>query len=330
VLIGLVGVALYAFQVGKLSKTILLVLSGLLIVGDLWLVDKRYLRDEKFQRNPMRQALTKTPADERILQDESHYRVLALSGNTFQEARTSYFHKSLGGYFSAKLRRYQDLIERKLSQEQQQLIRGLQEGDTTFFVFEGGTRKLNPPTPTINMLNTKYIKFGTQENAVLENAGALGNAWFVSEVSTVSSPDEEMAALGTFDPARVAVVDQEKFPLETTTFIVDSAASVGLTDYSPRDLTYQTQNANEGLLVFSEIYYPEGWQITVDGEPAEMIRVNYVLRALPLSPGEHTIHFTFQPDSFVKGGKISQIAVYLVFITSLLALGMAFYQKTRS
>jgi hypothetical protein len=263
---------------------------ALLVLVDLWGVDKRYLGTDKFQRETIAQAFQPTAADQIILRDTSlSYRVLNLQ-NPFNEAQTSYFHKSIGGYHGAKLRRYQDLIERQISTNNQQVL---------------------------NMLNMRYLITGDPKQPVQRNPGALGNAWFVSEVKTVNSPDEEMAALSTLNPATEAVVDVSKFPeLKPATYNI-TGSTISLTGYSPDEVKYRYNATNAGLVVFSEVYYAEGWQSFIDGKPAPHIRANYVLRAMQVPAGAHTIEFKFEPKSYAIGNGVSlasSIALVLVLV----------------
>jgi hypothetical protein len=288
--IGAALAVLYLYLKGRLNAVPAAALVALLVLVDLWGVDKRYLGTDKFQRETIAQAFQPTAADQIILRDTSlSYRVLNLQ-NPFNEAQTSYFHKSIGGYHGAKLRRYQDLIERQISTNNQQVL---------------------------NMLNMRYLITGDPKQPVQRNPGALGNAWFVSEVKTVNSPDEEMAALSTLNPATEAVVDVSKFPeLKPATYNI-TGSTISLTGYSPDEVKYRYNATNAGLVVFSEVYYAEGWQSFIDGKPAPHIRANYVLRAMQVPAGAHTIEFKFEPKSYAIGNGVSlasSIALVLVLV----------------
>ena len=272
---------LYAHLTGRLSGRPAAAAVALLVLVDLWGVDKRYLGADKFQDQTIAQAFQPSPADQAVLRDtDLSYRVLNVQ-NPFNEAQTSYFHKSVGGYHGAKLRRYQDLIERQISNNNQQVL---------------------------NMLNTRYLITGDAKQPVQRNPGALGNAWFVSEVQLVKSPDEEMTALNTLSPATVAVVDGSKFPEQKAATYNITGASVALTNYSPDELKYRYNAPQAGLVVFSEVYYAEGWQAFIDGEPVPHLRADYVLRALPVPAGDHTITFKFEPKSYAVGNAVSLAA----------------------
>ena len=253
-LIVLAGAILYFTMLGKLSKNVALGILGVVMIGDVWLVGNRYLYPEMFKKNAVKQAHQITPADNAILKDKDpHYRVLTL-GSFSQEAQTSYYHKSLGGYFAAKMMRYNDLIERELYPEQNVIIGSLRGGKLPDF----------SETPAINMLNAKYIKYGNEANQVIENSKALGNAWFVSKVVEVGSADEAIAEVNSINPAQEAVINTADFKTSKTNYSLDSAANIQLQSYSQREITYKSENSNDGLAVFSEIHYPKGWTATID------------------------------------------------------------------
>ena len=294
---------LYFYLKGKLGVLPVAAAMVALVLVDLWGVDKRYLGENKFQRETIAEEFQPSPADQLILQDKDlSYRVLNLQ-NPFNEAQTSYFHKSIGGYHGAKLRRYQDLIERQISTNNQQVL---------------------------NMLNTRYLITGDAKQPVQRNPGALGNAWFVSEVKTVQSPDEEMAALGALSPATVAVVDASKFPQQKNAAYVSAGSSIALTKYSPDELQYRYNAAQAGLVVFSEIYYADGWQAFINGKPVPHLRADYVLRALPVPAGAHVITFTFAPRSYVVGNSVSLGASVLLVLVLLGAGAYVVRRKPRA
>ncbi|WP_051718974.1 YfhO family protein [Hymenobacter sp. IS2118] len=281
---------LYFYLKGRLNRMPAAALMVFLVLVDLWGVDKRYLGNDKFQSETIAQTFQPSPADQLILRDpDLSYRVLNVQ-NPFNEAQTSYFHKSIGGYHGAKLRRYQDLIERQISTNNQQVL---------------------------NMLNTRYIITGDPKQPVQRNPGALGNAWFVREVKTVSSPDEEMAALSTLNPATEAVVDVSKFADQKAASYDVTGATIRLAGYTPDELKYSYTSPQPGLVVFSEIYYADGWQAFIDGKPVPHIRANYVLRALPVPAGSHAIEFRFEPKAYALGNGVSlaaSIALLLVLV----------------
>ncbi len=288
-LIAIVAGLIFFYLTGKIKQTIVVSVAAVLIFLDLWMLDKNYLNASNFIKRGTNTFFAPSPADEYIKQDTSKsYRVYNLSGNPFTENRTSNFHKSLGGNNPAKLRRYQDLIERHLSANNEKVI---------------------------NMLNAKYIIVSPEQPPQL-NPGALGNAWFVQEIKKVNSPDEEITSLEKFEPAYTAVIDVNIFKLKAEKFDT-SLATISLKEYKPNYLKYESNSSAEKLAVFSEIYYPIGWTATIDGQPADIIRANYVLRAMYVPAGVHTIEMKFDMPTYHTGNQIS-------FICSILLLGGLF------
>ncbi len=302
-LVGLALGTLYYYLKGKLGASSAAALVALLVLVDLWSVDKRYLGEKNFQPETIAQSFQPSPADELILKDKDlSYRVLNLQ-NPFNEAQTSYFHHSIGGYHGAKLRRYQDLIEREISPEMQALF-GPGGGDFS-------------RSHALNMLNTRYYLTGNDKQPVVRNPGALGNAWFVRAVQPVASPDAEMAALARINPGRTAVVDNVKFPAVSAAAVADTAATIALTSYAPDALGYRYSAARPGTVVFSEIYYADGWNAYLDGQPAPHFRADFVLRAMQVPAGAHRIDFKFEPKEFATGNAVSlaaSIGVLLVLL----------------
>jgi hypothetical protein len=309
--IGAALASLYFYLKGKLSAPMAAGLVALLVLVDLWGVDKRYLGANSFQSTSIANSFQPTPTDEKILADKDlSFRVLN-AGNPFNEAQTSYFHKSIGGYHGAKLRRYQDLIERQISPNLQ-----------TVFSTNGDFRQ----TPVLNMLNMRYLIVPAQQGQqgqpgqpeqALRNPNALGNAWFVREVKPVQNPDEEMAALNTINPGKTAVVDASKFPQQKATTSTDSSASIALTSYAPDALSYRYTAAQPGTVVFSEVYYADGWNAYLDGQPVPHFRADFVLRALNVPAGSHKIDFKFEPKEYTIGNSVSlaaSIGVLLVLL----------------
>ena len=289
---------LLAYSSGKLREELTIGGVLLLCLADMWAVNKRYLYDDQFVSSSIRtDSFVKTATDEEILQDKTlDYRVLNFAGSTFNENQTSYWHKSIGGYHAAKLRRYQELIEHHIGSEMQEVYRQVAEAGGEMEQVDGSQ------FPVINMLNTRYFIFpigDKGETMPIQNPYAMGNAWFVSTVNYVANANEEMAALDSFNPTRTAVVNKDFQATlhDITGAPVDSMAHLTLESYEPNHLRYTTSNKQDGVAVFSEIYYPDGWQVTIDGEKAELARANYVLRALYIPAGEHTIEMTFDPQS---------------------------------
>lgn len=314
--IALAAGSLYMWHINKLKTKPFIAILGVLVLVDLWAVDKRYLNNDDFESKRQAQnPFPMMPVDEAILRDDDlSYRVLPLQ-NPFQDARASYYHKNVGGYHAAKLGRYQELIENHIQPEMQQMIQGLQAGSPMDSVFRG--------LDVINMLNTRYIIYDLNQNPI-RNTHALGNAWFVGDYIVVPNADEEIAAMQNFNPAQTAIVDQrfEEF-VEGKNFEKDQSGSIALTEYQPNYLKYLYQANSEQLTVFSEIYYDKGWKAFIDGEEAPHFRVNYVLRAMVVPAGEHTIEFKFEPQSYYMGNKISLASSILLV---LIALGFLFFE----
>lgn len=289
---------------GKLNSTFAVLGISLFILIDLWMVDKRYLTEENYVRTRSNSVFSPTPADSKILQDQSlSYRVLNLQ-DPWRDARTSYYHKSIGGYHGAKMRRYQDLIDKCINSEINTLIADLQSGNPNFVDYD-----------VLNMLNTKYFLFGTTSESVIGNPDPLGNAWLVGEIIPVDNPDEEIAATCTMNAKNEAIVDTSKFDISTKNF--DTSGKITLENYKPSKLTYHFNSKGKSMAVFSEVYYPEGWTVTIDGQDAKMIRANYVLRALEIPEGEHEIVFEFNPASYTLGNNMMGVASILILLAFL-------------
>jgi hypothetical protein len=303
---------LWAYGRGKLKAVPLVVLLIIICGADMWRVNKRYLHDDMFvPQSDGTSTFALTPTDEFILQDKSlDYRVLNFAGSTFNENNTSYHHKSVGGYHAAKLQRYQDMIDRHIAPEMQDLYREVASAGGVMDSIDGGRYGV------INMLNTKYLIFPAGqhgETLPVANPYAFGNAWFVDEVKYVDNADEEIAAVGQADLRHVAVVDKHfKSVVGDGAQRKAEGSSVKLTSYAPNKLTYDINAAADGVVVFSEIYYP-GWQATVDGHEAEIARANYILRAMPLTAGHHKVEMRFEPGSIAVTDGIAY-AAYAVLI----------------
>jgi hypothetical protein len=312
--------SLYLWQMNKLKTNLLIAVLGVLILVDLWSVDKRYLNDDNFvSKREATNPFPETPADKAILQDNDlYYRVLPLQGDAFQDARTSYYHKSVGGYSAAKLRRYQELIDHHIFPEMQEMATNLQSGTEPDSVFKD--------LSVINMLNTRYIIYDLNNNP-LRNNYAYGNAWFVNDFQIVKNADEEIAALNNIDPKDLAVIDQRFVNyIDGKSFQKDLNGNIKLTEYEPNYLKYTANASTEQLTVFSEIYYADGWKAYIDGNEVPHFRVDYVLRALILPAGEHTVEFKFHPESYYTGNKIS-LASSLLFILAIAGFAFTEYRK---
>ena len=321
----LIGAGLvWAYGMGKLKQTALIGALAVLCLVDMWDVNKRYLYDEQFvEKQQQTQSFQQTETDKLILQDETlDYRVLNLASNTFNENNTAYWHKSVGGYHAAKLRRYQEMIEEHISGEMQGLYQAVAEAG-------GEMELLNPADfPVLNMLNTRYFIFPLQggQTVPLLNPFARGNAWFVNDVKYVNNANEEIEAIHEQDPARQAVVDK-KFQDAIQPTASDSTATIQLVAYEPNYLKYEVNSEKGGTVVFSEIYYP-GWQSTIDGQPVPHGRANYILRTMNVPPGKHTVEFTFDPASLHTTETIAFVALGLLVLLAVVA-GFRHFKPTK-
>ncbi|MBR5083436.1 MAG: YfhO family protein [Prevotella sp.] len=309
----LLGAAMLVLFVTKKIKAIYMVLGiSVLCLVDMWMVNKRYLNDGMFQPATVKELpQPKTPTDEMILQDKSlDYRVLNMASNTFNENETSFYHKSIGGYHAAKLRRYQELIDAYILPEMQQLLPAISNAMGNMEEVKGDSIY-----PVLNMLNTKYFILGLQDGSTMpmENPYTMGNAWYVDNVSYAKNANEELDGIGIIDLRHQAVADQSFLNVLGESMPQDSTAMVKITSYKPNNLVYTAESAKGGVVVFSEIYYP-GWKATVDGKPAELGRVNYVLRALKVEPGKHEIVLDFHPASLKTTESVAYVAGGLLLL----------------
>lgn len=304
VLILLAAGAIWAFVQKKLPQLALVGIMGILILGDLWTIDQNYLNNDSYVRKRnVDDIFTPTAADKIILADKDpDFRVLNLTRNPFSDAITSYHHKSLGGYHGAKLSRYQDLIDNQISKNNRSVL---------------------------NMLNARYIinEDGNKQPIAQLNPDALGNAWFVNEIKPVQGAKAEMEAITNFNPKTTAIVDETQFGnyLQGVTISTDSTDAITLAEYQPNYLKYNSSTqAPTSLAVFSEIYYNDhkGWKAYIDGKETPHIRVNYVLRAIKIPQGTHTVEFKFEPRSYYTGNKISLAASSLLLLLVVAAMAM--------
>lgn len=297
------ALTVWAFVKGKLKKGWMVAILGVLILCDMWPVDRRYFNNDNFVTAKQNSGFfAMQPYEELLLKDpDPHFRVMNLATSTFNDARTSYRLKSVGGYSAAKLRRYQDLIDVHLSKVH---------------------------LPVIGMLNAKYIiTSGEDGKAVPQlNPYALGNAWFVSEIYNAQSPDEEIEALGKVDLKTTAVIGSD---------FAQAAGPCGegeilLSSYTPKSLDYACESETGGIVVFSEIYYPYGWKAWIDGEKADIFRANYTLRALNVPAGQHNIHFEFDPDSVRKGDSIAMVCTIVMYLIVIAAIVFGIIKRKKN
>ncbi len=315
ILIGVLCMLLYRY--GKLRASWLVFALVVLCLVDMWMVNKRYLNDEMFvDKRERENPIKPTYADEQIMQDKTlDYRVLNLTTNTFNENETSYFHKSIGGYHAAKLRRYQELIDAHIMPEMQTLFAALPQVG-----YDLSALPADSLMPVLNMLNTKYIITAVSNQAVpLQNYQAYGNAWFVDKVSYVDNANDELDALSRLPLRHEAVADKQFSDILGQSTQQDSVSIVTLDKYEPNQLTYTVNSGKGGVVVFSEIYYP-GWTATVDGVEAPLGRVNYVLRALQVKPGKHEVVLSFFPKSVKTTETIAYLSYGALLIVILLGV----------
>jgi hypothetical protein len=290
---------IYTFLRYRYRKEILIYGLLLLVIVDLFPVDKRYLSSDDFVRKSVNAVpFAKSQADDLIHQDTTSYRVLNLAANTFNDAGTSYYHQSIGGYHGAKLKRYKEVIDYSLTPEIATLQSAMQKKDPTVI-------ETMASQPVINMLNTKYIIYNPDAQPFV-NPGALGNAWFVREIKWVPNADAEIAALRQINPSSTAVID-ERFKEKLNGFspALDPSSKITLRSYNPDHLVYSSSSPAAQLAVFSEIHYDKGWNVYVDNVKSDYVRANYILRAMKLPAGNHTIEWKFEPEVVATGGKIA-------------------------
>lgn len=304
----LTGICLYVFYIKKIKPKIFLLLLGLLILIDMWIVDKRFLNNDDFvTKKEAGTPFQPFQADLIISQDpDLYYRVFDLTADPFRSSRASYFHKSIGGYHGAKMKRYQELIEYHISQNNMNVI---------------------------NMLNTKYFIISSDgEPEVRMNPNALGNCWFVKNYRIVNTADDEIAALNNFDPASEAIIDiRYQDYVAGFKYQEDSTAYINLVSYHPNQLTYEFNSvSSDQLTVFSEIYYDKGWKVYIDGVLIPHFRVNYVLRGAVIPKGNHTVEFSFEPRSYFAGNKVTLASSVILILLALGAIGMELRKKYSS
>ncbi len=319
--------ALFLYFTNKLKKELFFAAIGLFIVIDLWTVDARYLNDKSFvtKEQNLQSIVTKSLADDEILKDPSlDYRVLNLTVSTFNDAQTSYYHKSIGGYHGAKLKRYAELIDFHIDKE----LDLFKNNAGKAFANDSLLNNLMGQLQVINMLNTKYfiIPGGDQQgNIPLTNKQANGNAWFVSSLKTVASADSEIVGLFNINTKTQTIVNQKyqsELGLKST---YNAGGTIKLLSYKPNDLQYESDNSQEGFAVFSEIYYPKGWNAYIDGQLKPHANVNYVLRGLNIPAGKHKIEFKFEPQTYKTASTIAVLGSILVLLT--IGLGLYLNKK---
>ncbi|HOF21246.1 MAG TPA: hypothetical protein PLO24_08330 [Bacteroidales bacterium] len=316
-----------AFVKDKLRKEHSVILIGMLILLDLWNIDKRYLDAGRFEKpSSFQKSVTPSAADAFILNDGSYYRVLNLAVSTFNDnTPTSYFHKSIGGYHGAKLKRYQELIDSAIIRDLiifTESARDATSADDLVTALAG--------TPSLNMLNTKYIIYNPEAPPVI-NPYHSGNAWFVENPVMAANANEEIGAIKNLDPSDRAIIDKQFADLvPAAAYPLSDGDTISLVSYKPDELVYSYSAADEKLVVFSEIYYPAGWKCYVDGTETPYFRANYVLRAMVAPPGEHEIRFSFEPASYITGNRVSLAASVLLILLTAGYFASGFVMKPKS
>ncbi len=324
IFITLAAGAIWLFFKSIINKTILTVVLGLLIFVDLVQIDKGYVNDKNFKtKQEAAVPFPLTKASQEILEDKDpDYRVLNIAVNTFNESGTSYYHKSIGGYHAAKLRRYQDLIDMHIQNSIQDIMTTLKSNPN-----DSSLRAVFAKQGVLNMLNARYIIYNPDASP-LQNRYALGNAWFVKEVKVVKNADEEIKTIGEVNPGNTAVVD-ERYHNELDGFSPkpDGSASIKLLECKPNDLKYESNAGTEQLAVFSEIYYNKGWDAYIDGVAKPHFGADYVLRAMRIPAGKHQIEFKFEPKKYFLGEKISLASCILLFLAAGASIFLSFRKK---
>jgi hypothetical protein len=315
------------FVGGKLRKEYSILIITVLILFDLWGVGKRYLDADRFERPLMIQkSFLPSSADAMILEDKSYYRVLNLSVSTFNDnSPTSWFHKSIGGYHGAKLKRYQELIDSSIIRELS-LFQAMAEKATSIEDLLPGFNF----TPVLNMLNTKYVIYNPEAPPLL-NPHAMGNAWFVGKSSIVDGANQELAALKSIDPLKEAVIDI-KFndQVSSVSYQIAPGDTIGLVSYKPDELEYKYTAEGERLAVFSEIYYPAGWKCFIDDIESNYFRTDYVMRGMIVPAGSHQIRFSFEPSSYYLGNKVSLASSLLLILLAAGYFILVYLKKPKS
>jgi len=313
----LMAVVLYLFSISKIKKTVLYISFAVLLLADMFTVARRYVNDDSFDnKRRVENPYTPSVADKAILQDKAlDYRVLNLA-NPFNDGGTSFFHKSIGGYHSAKLGRYQDLIDDVLQNEIQDLTASLQSSNGILAINEQLRN-----SSVLNMLNTKYIIYNPGVRPIV-NPYANGNAWFAKDIVWAENANDEIEKLKNLDTKALALIDvRYKTQIQLSGVEFNTENSIKLDDYKSNHLVYHTKAASEQLAVFSEIYYSKGWNAYIDGELNPHIRANYTLRAMMIPAGEHTVEFKFEPTSYYTGERISLIGSIILLLAFIGVIG---------
>jgi hypothetical protein len=295
------------FLMEKLRMQLAIMIIGALIFFDLWTVDKRYLNADRFERQ---KSISPSSADIAILNDPAHKRVLNIAVSVFNDnSPTSYFHRSVGGYHGAKMKRYQELIDSSLTMNIGMIYDAFNNSQSLEEI-----QRAFAGTGALNMLNTKYLIYDPASPPIM-NPNALGNAWFIETPILVANANEEISAVNKLDPVKEAVIDRifEK-QLTQAKYEITDGDKIELTSYQPNELKYKYSASSEKLVIFSEIYYPKGWKAFIDDNEVDYFRANYVLRAMIVPAGDHEIRFAFMPASYYTGNKVSLASSVLLIL----------------
>ena len=300
----------------NLNKQIFTIVSIAIISLDHLRITTSLIRDDKSCEmygdctfiNKKNKQISLSESDQFILENNSNRKRIYNLQNTFNDAKTSYFHSSIGGYHGAKMRRYQDLIERKINKERELLVDKLQNNNIDFSDLQ-----------VINMLNVGYIKFGEDRNNVVQNKFSNGNVWYIDKLIPTNSPKDEIEMLSNINTKKEAVYDKNIFDnIKITDF--SSEGKIEVVEYNPNRIIYKSENQNKSFVVFSEIYYAHGWKVLIDGKESKLIRVNYTLRGLELSPGNHTIEMKFMPNAYIIGDKVILASNYILLFLLIIVI----------
>jgi Bacterial membrane protein YfhO len=320
---------IYAFISEKLKKEYAILIIALLIVIDLWPVDKRYLDADRFERpSSIQKSFTPTVADAFILKDPSQHRVLNLAVSPFNDnSPTSFFHKSIGGYHGAKMERYQELIDSCIYPELG-AFGGAAQKAKSLEELQGALN--NTPLPALNMLNTKYVIYNSSALPLI-NPNSLGNAWFVEKPVLAENANKEISFMNSFNPSKEVIIGNSfKNQITKPSFPVQENEKIELVSYQPDELHYKYSAKEEKLAVFSEIYYPAGWRCYIDGKESQYFRADWVLRGMVVPAGDHEIKFTFQPASYYTGNKVSLASSILLILIFAGYFFSKFYRKSKA
>jgi hypothetical protein len=309
----------------KNAVTLISAAIAIVILIDLWNIDRRYINDQSYTNERPEQTYKAGVATDAIYKDSTlSYRVLGLN-NPWQNTDVSYFHHSIGGYHAVKLRKYQELIDNRLDAEHRRIIESFQTAKTYQDI-----DSVLALCPSLNMLNTRYLIYDPGQPPLF-NAHAFGNCWFAGKVEIVDNADAEIAALDRINPLQTAVVDK-RFSAELNGFSLqlESTDSIVLEKYRPGRLTYKSRANTEQLAIFSEIYYQPGWKVKIDGKEATHFRADWILRAMRVPAGEHSIVFEFHPDRYITAAYVSSFSSFFILALLVAAIGYSYWKKRKS